>query len=249
MPNNFTLITGASSGIGKAAALRLSQNTNIILAGRNTSSLKEVLHLCSNPNNHIIWQIDLSNVGLIKESLKALIEDKGLVIDNFVHCAGMMKVMNMRSVEYANALQIFNVNFFSAAEIIALLLTKKVNQQSLKNILFVSAILARYGAKGHNLYSATKAALDGLMRSLATELAPQVRVNSVLPGAVDTPMAAAVLADSDLASKLSKDYPLGIGHPSDIADIIEFLISEKARWLTGQEFIIDGGRTINMTNR
>ena len=100
----------------------------------------------------------------------------------------MMKVMRMKNVDYQNALQIFNVNYFSAVEIISLLLKKNVNQRCLKNIIFISSILGKFGAKGHNLYSSTKAALDGLMKSLSVELAPEIRVNSILPGGVRTPM-------------------------------------------------------------
>jgi NAD(P)-dependent dehydrogenase (short-subunit alcohol dehydrogenase family) len=153
----------------------------------------------------------------------------------------------MRSVDYRAAQEIMNVNFFSAAEIVHTLLKIKVNSRALTNILFISSIWSRFGARGHSAYCASKAALDGLMRALAVELAPAIRVNSILPGAIQTPMAAQGLADPSIAEKLEQDYPMGIGRPDDIVDAIEFVLSGRARWLTGQEIVIDGGRTVNMS--
>jgi NAD(P)-dependent dehydrogenase (short-subunit alcohol dehydrogenase family) len=85
------------------------------------------------------------------------------------------------------------------------------------------------------------------MRALAVELAPGIRVNSILPGAIQTSMADQAFADAAIVDKLNRDYPLGLGQPADIADAIEFVLSQKARWLTGQEIVIDGGRTVNMS--
>jgi NAD(P)-dependent dehydrogenase (short-subunit alcohol dehydrogenase family) len=164
-----------------------------------------------------------------------------------VHAAGMVTVLPMRAVDHHVAQEIMNVNFFSAVEIIHVLLKKKVNAGHLANIVFISSIWSRFGAKGHGVYCASKAALDGLMRALAVELAPGVRVNSILPGAIRTAMSEKGFADAAIVEKLKRDYPLGIGEPKDIAEAIDFLISHKSRWLTGQEIVIDGGRTVNMS--
>jgi NAD(P)-dependent dehydrogenase (short-subunit alcohol dehydrogenase family) len=85
------------------------------------------------------------------------------------------------------------------------------------------------------------------MRALAVELAPEVRVNSVLPGAVETAMTKQVFADPEVAPRVSAEYPLGTGKPGDIAAAVEFLLSEDARWITGQQLVVDGGRTVNIT--
>jgi NAD(P)-dependent dehydrogenase (short-subunit alcohol dehydrogenase family) len=245
----YTLVTGAASGIGQAISIRLSGHGPLILCDRNQDGLSATLERCDPSYDHYAWHCDLSDVPGIRTSLEALKSDKDIVVVSFIHCAGIMKVMRMKDAGYSNALQIFNVNFFSAAEIISLLLKKSINHDGLRNILFISAILGKYGARGHNLYSATKAALDGLMKSLAVELAPAVRVNSILPGGVKTPMAQLALNDPAIAEKMLQDYPLGLGEPSDIADIAEFLLSDKARWITGQQIIIDGGRTANMSQK
>jgi NAD(P)-dependent dehydrogenase (short-subunit alcohol dehydrogenase family) len=150
-------------------------------------------------------------------------------------------------MEPAQAREIMNVNFFSAAEITRLLLKKKINHLQLRNIVFVSSTASKFGAKGLNLYCATKGALDSLMRALAVELAPEIRINSVLPGGVRTSMTESMFADPQLAARLGADYPLGPGNISDIAAAVEFLLSDKARWVTGQQFTVDGGRTVNIS--
>jgi NAD(P)-dependent dehydrogenase (short-subunit alcohol dehydrogenase family) len=247
--NEVVLITGAASGIGQSIAVNLSLNNTLLLCDRNHNGLKQTLEKCDSKFPHILWPKDLSEIDSIKSDLKKVISENQIFVNSFVHCAGMMKVMRMKDVDHNDAVQIFNVNFFSAVEIISGLLKKNINNNALGNIIFISAILSKYGAKGHNLYSSTKAALDGLMKSLAVELAPSIRVNSILPGGVKTPMSESALQDPEILERIKSDYPLGIGEPSDIADIVEFLISSKARWVTGQQIIIDGGRTANMSQK
>lgn len=242
-----TLITGASSGIGRAAAIRLSRERHLILHGRDMQRLEETRQSCTAPENHILWQFDLTDLASLAESATLLLGNSGRSVEALVHCAGTISVLPMRSTDYRVVLETMTVNFLSAVEIVNLLLKKKVNGRELKNILFISSIWSRFGTRGHSAYSASKAALDGLMRALAVELAPEIRVNSILPGAVHTPMADPVFNDPELVARLKQDYPLGVGEPGDIADAVEFLLSEKARWITGQQMTVDGGRTSNMS--
>jgi NAD(P)-dependent dehydrogenase (short-subunit alcohol dehydrogenase family) len=140
-----------------------------------------------------------------------------------------------------------NVNFMSAAQIISVLVKKNYNDKRLKNIVFISSTASKFGAKAFSMYSASKGALDSLMRSLAVELAPDIRINSILPGGIKTQMTGQIFSDPDLTGRMEKDYPLGLGKAEYIADFVNFLVSDEARWITGQQFIIDGGRTINIT--
>ncbi len=246
-PAIYTLVTGASSGLGRSAAIRLSRERNLILHGRNRQRLEETCRMCLNPERHVVWEFDLKSPGELADSLVPLLAASDRSIEAFVHCAGMVTVLPMRSVDYRTAQEIMNVNFFSAAEIVHVLLKKKVNSQRLTNILFISSIWSRFGARAHACYCASKAALDGLMRALAVELAPAIRVNSILPGAIRTSMSGQGFDDPSILEKLERDYPMGTGQPDDIADAVEFVLSGKARWLTGQEIVIDGGRTVNMS--
>ena len=85
------------------------------------------------------------------------------------------------------------------------------------------------------------------MRCLAVELAPNVRVNSVLPGAIQTEMTGNIFENKEVLDRMAQMYPLGVGKPHDIFEMVEFLLSEKSRWITGQQFTVDGGRTINIS--
>ena len=85
------------------------------------------------------------------------------------------------------------------------------------------------------------------MRCLAVELAPHVRINSVLPGAVRTRMTAAIFANLEVVERMKTHYPLGLGTPTNIADAVQFLLSDKASWITGQQLTVDGGATIDIT--
>lgn len=243
----FTLITGASSGIGRAAAVRLSRERSLILHGRDLGRLEETRRLCEAPERHVVWPFDLKNLDELAASLATHLSVAGRAVESFVHCAGVVTVLPMRSIDHRVAEGLMAVNFFSVVEIVNLLLQKKANDHRLNNIVLISSIWSRFGSRGHALYCASKAALDGLMRALAVELAPRVRVNSILPGAIQTAVSSAAFTDPEIVRKLHADYPLGVGQPDDIADAIEFVLSAKARWLTGQQIVVDGGRTVNMS--
>jgi len=243
----MTLITGASSGIGRALAIRLSATRPLLLHGRNLERLDETLAHCTNPEQHLIWPYDLQEIPALAPSLSAFLTEKGVFIECFIHSAGIVKILPIRNADYQTLGTVMNVNFVSAVEIIALLMKKTVNRKHLTSVLLISSIASKFGAPGFSMYSASKGALDSLMRSLAVELAPRTRVNSILAGGVKTPMGDGLLADPAVLAKFEKDYPLGIGEPDDIVNTAEFLISNAARWITGQALAVDGGRSVNIS--
>lgn len=242
-----TLVTGASSGIGRAIAERLALSRRLILHGRNPARLEETRSACARPESHLLWTHDFRNAGPIALALTELLTKHGMEVEGFVHCAGTVHVLPARSAGLEAVLESLNVNYVSAQQIIATLLKKRANPGRLRSVVVISSIWSQFGARGHSLYCASKAALDGMVRALAVELAPEVRVNSVLPGAVRTPMAEAAFADPLIVERLRQYYPLGLGQPTDVAAAVEFLMSEDARWITGHQFIVDGGRTVNMS--
>lgn len=244
---DYILITGASSGIGKFLSIKLSNKYNVILSGRNREELQKVKEECNSENNHLIWVFDLKNIEDIEHSMHDFIESKKVSIHAFVHCAGFLKMLPLRNTSLTYLQQTMNVNVNAAVLIIKSLITKKVNNAKLQNVVFISSTASIRGAKGFNIYSASKGALDALMRSLAVELAPNVRLNSVLPGSINTKMTESIYDDREIVEKMTKDSPLGLGEVSDIVEMIDFLLSEKSKWVTGQQFVVDGGRTINIS--
>ncbi len=252
-PNNimekkqFVLITGATSGIGKKIAVKLSNDYNVVLHGRNLEKLNEVESLCAKKNSTLTWLCNLEEIEEVEDSLKLFLLNNSIEVIKFVHCAGIMKMAPLKMSNLNVLKSTFNVNVFAASLISTILINKKLNNSSLNCAIFISSNISNYGAKAMGAYGASKSALDGLMRSLAVELAPKVRVNSVLPGAVETEMTKDILGNEELKQRMLSVYPLGIGSTNDIFQAVSFLLSENARWITGQQITVDGGRTINIS--
>jgi len=241
------LITGASSGMGREMAIRFSEQFRVIVNGRNLERLQETVSMCQNAEQQLIWQYDLSNVDGLEESLTPFLKGDGITVNYYVHCAGMMKNYPIKMVNVELLQQTFNTNVFSAELITKLLVNKRLNNNLLKSIVYISSNISGFGAKAHSVYGASKGALDAMMKSLAMELAPNIRVNSVLPGAVRTALTEHVFEDEELINRMKETYPLGLGNTSDIYEAVRFLLSEEARWITGQQLMVDGGRTVNIT--
>lgn len=239
---NYTIITGATSGIGLDLAKRLAGERNLILVGRNEEKLDAAIAQIKDCHQvqKLVCDLDADRRQLA-DHLSGLIQKSGLQIEALVHCAGMSKVMPMRQADTTSIDTIFNVNILSVMEIIRTLL-KKENKGALKNILLVSSLASIRGEKGNAVYAASKGALNALAITLAKELAPKVRVNSISPGTVETPMTQAFLETEAGAAHL-QTYPLGVGHCEDITNLACFLLSDDAKWITGQNIVIDGGRS------
>ena len=235
----YTQLTGASSGIGAAIARRLGTERALILGGRDADKLREV---AGADGRHLVWPYDLRGVDGIHASLDGLLEQHHATVDCFVHCAGVVKVMAARMMDPGVVAEVMNVNVLSAIQVVRTLL-KKGNHGALKDLLFISSTYSIRGVKGQALYSATKGALDALMQSLAVELAPAVRVNSVLPGGVRTPMSKHAFEDPQHLEKMKQEYLLRLGEVDDIVNVVEFMLSAKAGWITGQKIVVDGGQT------
>ena len=168
--------------------------------------------------------------------LRAWLAAEQTNVESLVACAGVFRAAALRLFEPTAARAIMEVNFFSVAEFCRVLALRNANDEALKNVVFISSVSAMRGVRGYSHYSASKAAVDGFMRGLAVELAPRVRVNSVLPGAVET-----LKSDPVLLAESKASHPLGLGQPRDVARVVEFLLSDAARWMTGQQIVVDGG--------
>jgi len=244
---NFIFITGASSGIGRCLAVNLSRSSNIIIHGRNEERLEETRSLCSVDTKQLIFNFDLSKVNALESAVSSFISQNNIEISHFVHCAGFMKMTPLKMVTLELINTTFATNITSANLIVKLLINRKINNSALKSTVFVSSNISNFGAKAFSTYAASKGALDSLMRCLAVELAPNVRINSVLPGGIETEMTRSVYENKEVIDRILASYPLGAGKPEDIYEMVEFLLSERSRWITGQQFTVDGGRTINIT--
>jgi short-subunit dehydrogenase len=236
--NKFTLISGATSDIGCSIANKLKDNHNLIIAGRNYSQLKSLSSKLNSQNQVKLWEHDLSHLDGINDSLDNLLKENLISIDNFIHVAGVTKILPIRMFSIENYNNIFNVNFFSAVEIIKCLMMKN-NRKHLNNILLISALFSKFGDKGNSMYASSKGAIDSFVKSLAVEIAP-IKVNSILPGAINTKMTSELFDSEDYKKYFQSKYLLGMGSAQHISNYINYLIQEDT-WITGQNIIIDGG--------
>ena len=243
----YTLITGASSGVGKELAIYLSKSRKLILNGRDEKRLEETKQKCE--NEPIVWAYDLANSIDLEKEFTDFVQANDVSISAFVHCAGVMKMAPLRSLDLGSIQNTYAVNVFAPALLVKTMTNRKVNGKNLKSVVFISSNISDRGAAAFSAYGSSKAALDGLMRNMSVELAPNVRVNSILPGGMITEMTREIFSDEAKLKEFERNYPLGIGTPADIAPAVEFLLSDKARWITGQQVTIDGGRTTDITER
>lgn len=243
----YVLITGASSGVGRATSVALSEHYNIVIHGRDIEKLEKTKALCSKLADVKIWQLDFSVADEVEESLKTFLNTNEIMIASYIHSAGMTGMIPLKTITIDKIQKILNTNFISAALITKTLLQKKNNGTELENIIYISSNISNCGGKAFAAYAASKGALDSFMRCAAVELAPRTRVNSILPGGMLTEMTKEIFDDEELIKRMVSAYPMGMGKPEDIAGVVKFLLSEESKWITGQQITVDGGRSINIS--
>lgn len=236
------LVTGASSGIGKATAIECSRmGASVIINGRNEERLKETLGLLFGEEHQAI-KGDLT-VNEELESLVSQIES----LDGVVHCAGISGHTLFSFLKEEEMKRMFSINFYSPFRISQLLVKKKklCKGSSIVFITSTSGIISSY--IGGSLYSSTKGALNGLIKGMALELASKnIRVNSIMPSMVETP----IMNGGDVTDEqfeLDKGrYPLKrYGKPEEVAYAAVYLLSDTTTWITGTNLLIDGGRSVS----
>lgn len=135
----YTLITGASSGMGALCAKQFSGSRRLIMASENLEALQAVLAECENQEQHILWHCNFATEReLITQSLSSLLKEHEASVDEYVHFAGLTKLLPLKTTNISAIDLVFNVNIFSIFEIIKALL-KKANQNSLEKVVFISA--------------------------------------------------------------------------------------------------------------
>ena len=240
--NGQILVTGASSGIGREISIKLSElGYQCVLTGRNLKELELTLSKMSGLN-HTIFSGDLNDHLFINK-----ISDEIDHLNGVIHSAGIIKLLPFKFINRDEFDKIMNTNLFSPFFLTqALLKKKKVLNDS--SILFISSISGPIiGSKGNLMYSASKSAVNGIIKVLALELADKkIRVNAISAGMIYSDMWKdnnTVLSSEQLIQD-SKKYPLGYGKPSDVASLASFLVSNESSWITGSTIVLDGGFTI-----
>lgn len=246
LTNKIICITGASSGIGRQCAISCSQmGATVILIARNQDRLLETLSEMSNPEKHLIKCIDLTDYSKVTSVVKEIVEEKGR-IHGVLHCAGISTTLPLKLVTQEKLEEFFHANVFSAYN-----LTREICKfgnfaKEGGSIVFFSSVMGKVGENGKSLYSMTKGALVAGARSLACELAKkQIRVNTISPGVVITPINQNLphITDPEKRKILENQHLLGLGSCIDVANACIYLLSDASRWVTGIDLCVDGGYT------
>lgn len=240
------LVTGASSGIGRACAIRCAgAGASVVLLARNRERLLETASMLPEGAKWIIIEADLASGSLPESELKAAVETLGK-FSGMVYAAGISTTLPLRLLDEAKMLSFFQTNV-SGAVMLSKWLSKPANlHEGGGSIVLLASVMGMVGEAGKTVYSLTKGALISGARSMALELAPKkLRVNTISPGVVVTPMTdGAVYSQSDeTREKIIALHPLGLGNTDDIAYACNYLLSDAARWITGANIPIDGGYT------
>ena len=235
------LVTGASSGIGRATAVECSKlGAKVVISGRNEERLRETMNQLEG-EGHVLHTAELVDHDQIEKLVSGCPEINGVVL-----CAGKGILLPLQFSDEEKFRDVFGVNFFAPVELLRLL-TKRKKLQKGGAVVFVSSIGGNdVFATGNAVYGTSKAAINSVVKFYANELAPKkIRVNSVNPGRVNTKLIkSGKLSEEQEMADVAK-YPLKrYGEPVEIAHGIIYLLSDASSWVTGHALVIDGGVTI-----
>ncbi len=235
------LVTGAASGIGRATAIQCAEmGAKVILVDLNEAGLQETQKQIVREDTEY-RALDLTDLDKLTEMVSTLPK-----LDGVASNAGIVLSLLAKFSEPKDMERIFKINTFSHINLVQQLINqKKLNKGA--SIVFTSSMSGVYcGLAGGSLYGATKSAILGYTKALAIELAPRgIRVNTIHPGMIETPLTAGTALSKELLEEDAKNYPLGrYGKPEEIAYSIVYLLSDATVWMTGSQLLIDGGYSV-----
>lgn len=243
--DKIALVTGASKGIGREIAIRLAkENIGVIINyNSDTEGAEEVSKICREIGvETLVLKGDIRKENIVIEMFKT-IKSKFGKLDILVNNAGITRdnlTMIMKSEDFKEVVDVNLISAFYTMKEASKLMTRNKSGA----IVNISSIVGLRGNPGQINYSAAKAGLIGMTKSLARELASRnIRVNAVAPGFIDTNMTRQLAGE--LKDQLIGEIPMKkLGSPEDVANLVNFLVSEESKYITGQVISVDGGMNI-----
>jgi len=233
------LITGISSGIGRSITeICIAENAHVWGIARNEERIEEVKKSCLFSDHLQTISYDLSIPDYNEDYLSTFLPER---CDGFVHSAGISISKPLQFQEPEILFETFSINIISAMKLITLL-TERFNYNA--SIVFISSVMGLVGQSAKLSYCASKGAITAFTRSLALEYTSRkIRVNSILPGVVKTPLFETLMdkLPSESLENIYTQHPLGLGEPADIAHLVLFLLSDMSKYINGSLIAVDGG--------
>jgi NAD(P)-dependent dehydrogenase (short-subunit alcohol dehydrogenase family) len=243
------LVTGATSGIGRAVALRFAESgARVVAAGRNEEALREVDAAIKRAGGEpLTIAADVTKEEDVRHLMQHTVSEFGR-LDVLVNAAGHISTGSIEDTSLAAWDKMLNVNLRAVFHLMQLAAPHLIETQG--NIVNISSVTGLRSFPGVLAYCVSKAGVDQLTRCAALELAPKnVRVNAVNPGVVVTEIhKRGGMGEEDYQRFLERSkttHPIGrVGQPGEVAELVFYLGSEKASWITGATYSIDGGRAL-----
>ena len=239
------LVTGAASGIGRQCAVDFSNaGANLILLDLNHEALVTTKELCNPEVKCFCGVVDLT----LEEAVTAIVSEAVAAvapIDGLIHCAGIEKTLPFHKLSGEDYKKIYNVNVLGALNVMKPIMKGKNHGENTRFVL-ISSITSLVGRPGVAAYAASKGAILSMVKTIALEIAPKgMTINCISPGTILTPLMQQLMESltEEQRKERQEGFPLGLGKPSDIANAAMFLLSDGARWITGQNIVVDGGYT------
>ena len=238
------VVTGATSGIGAAVVARLlARGESIVAVARR----KDVLESLYGQNPHALCvAVDLEATDATAR-VAAAVKERFDAVRGFVHAAGFVSPAPLGLVQDETAHRLFSIHALFPLQFLGWM-AKRPNHTDGASAVLVSSLAAHEGDCGNAAYAAAKGAVEGMLKPAAAELAPRgVRVNAVVLGVVDTPMARDTWMSRSTQEQIDARrarYPLGFGTPEKVAGVIDFFLGDDSAWITGQCLVADGGHQL-----
>lgn len=232
------IVTGASSGIGRATAIMLNaQGASVIGIARNRQRLEETKNQCKYTDNFFAEEKDLSkDINNLPHYIKELREKYGK-FSGMAYCAGIAELAPVKILEYDKMKTLFDIDYYAPIFMTKGITDKRNNIGRGTSIVAVASYSAYSKNKGMTTYSGAKSALITSMKVISKEVVnSQIRINTISPSDVRTPLT----QNSDFERpEYEKKYPFGFANVNDVANLAIYLLSDKAKQITGQDYIID----------
>jgi NAD(P)-dependent dehydrogenase (short-subunit alcohol dehydrogenase family) len=238
LDGKFAIVTGASSGIGAAIAEAMAQaGAKVALVGRDADRLARTRAACG--EGHIAINADITAEGGAEGTVEAALRAFGR-IDSIVHSAGIFEPKPFPESPVESLDEQWRVNVRAPY---AITHAAQAHLEPGSSVIFISSIAGKIGFPHSAAYCATKGAIEMLVKSLATELAPRgIRVNAIAPGNIHSPMNEELFKSPEYERSMIEQTPAGrVGVVEDIAPAVVFLASEAARYVHGVSILVDGG--------